>query len=222
MSTIEITDAAETTHATLKGLIEAREEAALIALATELGDRLSHKAETQEDWDEDEDGDPTCRTTTTVVLACDGEAIARGEAIGFYCHCRSGGEQWSSWQDGDGADHDAEWNLIAEMLVAAGILGRTGDLDESIDAPAEPAEPEKDANGEYVVLYHGWEQSWTVKSRHATMTDAERACRIADRATREANSPGAYGWEYAVAYVDEDGTEEVDGLKLTICEKEDR
>lgn len=220
MKTIDITDLAETTIETLKALIESREEEALTTLAAELGDRLSYSAETEEDWDEDGDGDPTCRTTTIVKLACDGEEIASGKACGFYSHCKSGGEQWSSWQDGDGADHDASWNLIAEMLVAAEVIGSTYDLDESIEAPAEPAEPEEDDNGEYVVLYHGWEQSWTVKSRHATKEDAERACRNADRATTEANSSGAYGWEYAVAVIDEDGTEEIDGLKLTICEIE--
>jgi hypothetical protein len=221
MKTIDITDLAETTIATLKALIENREEEALTTLSAELGDRLSYTADTEEDWDTDEDGDPTCRTTTTVKLACDGEEIASGEATGYYTHCKSGGEQWSSWQDGDGADHDDAWNLIAEMLVAAEVIGATYDLDESIEAPAEPAEPKEDDNGEYVVLYHGWEQSWTIKSRHATKEDAERACRNAERATKEANSSGAYGWEYAVAVIDEDGTEEIDGLKLTICESEE-
>jgi hypothetical protein len=218
MKTIDITDLAETTITTLKALIDGREQDALDTMAAELGDRLSYTADTDEDWDTTSDGDPTCTTTTTVKLACDGEEIASGEATGSYSHCKSGGEQWSSWQDGDGPDRDYRWHLIAKMLVAAKVIDSTYDLDASIDAPAEPSEPDEDAEGDYVVLYHGWEQSWTVKTRHATREDADRACRDADRATTEANSSGSYGWEYAVAYVDADGPEEVDGLQLTICE----
>jgi|SRR5690625_3868789 len=181
-------------------------------------DRLDYAATTDEDWDTDEDGEPICRTTTTVQLLLDGEAIAEGEADGYYSISLSPGERFSEWQDSEGPERDNEWDAIAEILVAAGIVD---DLDDVIDPPAEPAEPVEDDAGEYILLYHGWEQPWMVRGRYATREDADRALIIANRATRQANSPGAYGWGYAVAILDEeDGEEEIDGLRVTILRDE--
>src|SRR5690625_4319112 len=180
-------------------------------------DRLDYAATTDEDWDNDEDGEPVCRTTTTVSLLLDGEEIAIGEASGYYSICYASGEQFSEWQDSDGPETDATWDAIVDILLEAGAIEDQHDL---IDAPAAPAEPEEDPEGEYVLLYHGWEQDWMVRGRYANQEDANRAMLVADRATKEANSPGSYGWDFAVATLDEDG-EEIDGLRVTILTGEE-
>jgi len=219
MSTIEITDHAGTTIGTVKGLWDGGHNDHLCALAGELGGRVEYDATTDEDWDTDSDGDPVCRTTTTVKLSVDGEEIGSGEAIGYYTHCRSGGERYSVWQDDDGPERSSDWERISNILAAAGVIAGASDLDACIEAPEEPADPAQDPAGEYVVLYHGWQQDWSVHGRYAKQEDADRAARIADRATTEANGNGAYGWGYAVAVIDEDGTEEVDGLRVKIQEE---
>lgn len=220
MNPIHISDLANTTTLTLKRLIEGRKQEALNTLSAELRNRLSFTTETNADWDSDENGAPTCRTITTLKLACDGEEIATGRATGFFSHSKRQGGHWSSWQDADSPYRDNAWNLIAQMLVTAEVIHSIYDLDETIEAPPEPEKPEEDDTGEYVVLYRGWEQTWTINSRHATKENAQRASRNADRAATERNING-YGWQYEVAVVDEDGTLQVEGLKLTICRSQE-
>lgn len=187
-------------------------------LATEDGwtpdrDDLTVEVDTDDhDWDEDSDGDPICRVRATVNLYLGNTLVIEdGIARGYFSRCCRCGERFSAWQDSEGWERDSDWEAIAKI-----VTGDEDGLDDEIDVPSEPAEPKESDDGGYVVLYHGWEQDWQVKGRYASEEDAQRAMREAARSTREANGPGAYGWDYAVAAVDPEGDLEVDGLRLTL------
>jgi hypothetical protein len=203
----------------LADAIESEDDGAIEKLCDYLSAHITFDASTDEDEDTDSDGDPTCKTTTTVTVLLDGEEVCSTEIVGFFSHCCACGEQFSSWQSGDGYDHDSNYDGM-EMLYRR-HTGTQGDLDELVDAPAEPADPEEDDDGGYYVLYHGWEQGWQVEGQYGSRADAERAMRNKDRSIREANSKGAYGWEVSVATAmddDDDGEPdyERDGLRLRV------
>lgn len=202
---------------------EMDEVATALQAVLDSGVKLSFEVTSDHDWDEDND-EPVCRTCYQLQVFADGDVLLTGEATGYYSYCRSGGEQFSAWQDGDGEEFDNGWKTIEHALEECGIASsdevREALAGVSPDAPEPPKETE---DGAFALLYHGWEQDWSVEGRYATEADANRALIAADRKTTEANSSGAYGWDYAVAEVlgeredeTEDGAIDVDGLCVKI------
>lgn len=156
-------------------------------------------ANTEESWDEYDDG-AVCSTTTTVTLTA-GDITLTGEIMGYYS---------TDWQDADGPECDRNAKVIAALMG--------DDPAEYIDAPDAPLE---DANGEFVVLFHGDSQPWEIIGRYWDDGDARIAMRIHQRKVRNANPGATYGWEHSTGTVVDDdefkeGAELIDGLWVVI------
>jgi len=161
----------------------------------EVGGHFDWETEYDEYFDE-EDFSPVCRTTNELILKVDGEELLRGEALGYFTVCCSGGEQFSEWQDSDGAERDWGFSLIEK------IIEEVLEQEYEMEYPQEPSGPKESPDGAYFLLKHGWEQPWCIKARYASEADANSALVIDDRKTTEANGRGAYGWGYAVVEAD--------------------
>lgn len=156
-------------------------------------------AHTEESWDEYDDG-AVCSTTTTVTLTA-GDITLTGEIMGYYS---------TDWQDADGPECDRHAEVIAALMG--------DDPAKYIDAPDAPLE---DANGEFVVLFHGDSQPWEIIGRYWDDGDAILAMRIHQRTVRNANPGATYGWGHSTGTVVEDGestegAELIDGLWVVI------
>lgn len=172
---------------------------------------LTVMAKTEESWDEYDDG-AVCSTTTTVTLTA-GDITLTGEIMGYYSTVCACGDRFGDWQDADGPECDRHAKVIAALMG--------DDPAKYIDAPDEPDAPLEDANGEFVVLFHGWESPWEIIGRYWDDGDAILAMRIHQRKVRNANPGATYGWEHSTGTVVEDGDEQqgaelIDGLWVVI------
>ena len=100
---------------------------------------LTVSSDTEEEWDYDKNGKPTCSTLTTISLHHEGDVILTGTVEGYYSFCRVGGDQFYDWQDEDGPDVSRD-----AMLIGA-LMDRFRDYweyAEYIDAPSKPENPD--------------------------------------------------------------------------------
>lgn len=185
----------------IEGIVERDDSDELEALADAIRGKVTVEVtNTDDDWRTDDDGDPTCCITWTLEMTRDGESLLTGEVKDYYSQCVRCGEQFSAWQSFDGPAFDSATELMKEIIGEDAIT-------EMLDAPDEPEEPEEDEDGHSVVLFHGWEQDWEIVGRYDGRDDASAAMRIHQRGVREANTGGAYGWDHAIGFVVEEGTE---------------